>query len=145
MKNDCVHFKKEHLLTSSSDASSDDDDELQQADYEKSASTELSSSSAKSSLAVSVVDSTNYSKSKMILRDHSYRMDRDLNPQQQQQQQQLQQQQQQQHRHYNFAANFDQDGINFSSQEPQEEISMQECFGDSITDYCMVVTTTKHL
>ena len=136
-----MHFKKEHLLTSSSDASSDDDDDgLQEADYEKSASSEPSSS-IKSQLAVSVVDSTDYSKSKMIVRDRSYRINHDLNPQQQQQQRQQQ--------HYNNFANFDQNGINLSSHEPQdqEEISMQEFFGDNIvlTDYCMVVTTTKHL
>ena len=125
-----MQFKKESF-TSSSDASSDDDDDLQHAVYEKSASSELSSS-LKSQLPVSEDGSTSFSRSKMVLRDHSYQMDRVLNPQQRQ--------------NYNAFINSEQNGIDLSSHEAQEEISMEEFVGDDIAnDYCMVMTTTKHL
>ena len=130
MKDNCVQFKKEPF-TSSSDASSDDDDDLQQTVYEMSASSELSSS-LKSQLPVSEDGSTSYSRSKMVLRDHSYQMDCVLNPQQQQ--------------NYNAFINSEQNGIDLSSHEAQEEVSMEEFVGDDIAnDYCMVMTTTKHL
>ena len=125
-----MQFKKESF-TSSSDASSDDDDDLQQAVYEMSTSSELSSS-LKSQLPVSEDGSTSYSRSKMVLRDRSYQMDRVLNPQQQQ--------------NYNTFINSEQNGIDLSSHEAQEEVSMEEFVGDDIAnDYCMVMTTTKHL
>ena len=139
MKDGCVQFQKESL-TSSSDASSDDDDDLQHAGYEKSASSELSSS-LKSQLPIPVDDSTNNSRSKMVLLGHSYQMDRDrsiqmdndLNPQQQRQR-------------YNAFTNSDQNGTDLSSHEAQEEISMEELVADNIvTEYYMVMTTTTHL